>query len=948
MNSISAKNFNIEKNTLQLKKNKVTDNATSESVQMHNEEKLSDVEVGTWQAYSGVTPKNANKKSISREDVFAFLKEKNVIRTDLYEKIADILTDKDDIIHSETFEILKQFNAKNHLIWDSFRLIELSKVNGKINHDLLSFVNNIMEEMPQNKVHYTKDPYNEIVRNLKNKNGSFDSKLMNVLLKHKDVVLKNLMFRPDSITRVLKNKSENFSHSSIDYFDKQLEAGNIVRDILNDIIKGKNKEGDFDFNILDIENEIGVNFARNEAYTVSKMIAELEKVEDKKNLLSFAKSLKNGDEDISGLLELYDKLGFEHSQENTKFLKELLLANRGDALTTANLIIKTGLTAENCTDEKMVVIKNLCENWVSSKVPMFIDAAKYKTGEKKGEWTPENLQKYADIYFSNTYTGEDTVKRLSEYLSLEEDDKALNTFHKLYTLSWNNEFGKKVGVDRSTLDFILSLLTMSNGTTPKRKCFEKVLDKLNRLMEMKLPMSSKDAFENFIVFQDFDVIEKLERVNFEELGVNMGQVSQGVFQYATENELLVFKDYLKNYLKDKSVKDVDINLNPNVSSIVELTIGSSFSNTKLLFNIKKGKPVSEIKEKISLNKDWGTREEKDFEKNIVSTIKYKNKKENYDTFEILQSQSIKKLDKNGELLFEEVLEQSPVNGVYNVKRTYANGKEDNLVSARIDSLSGNEIVEKNLVSFDGTKTYYRYENDKDGNRIMDYRIVDATGKELLNHSVTFEVVDENHFISSRNGKKFEIKFCDDKLTVKNLQNNQVSEIELEEYTKGTSDKLLSLLKQIPGEELFAMKSINLKAFYVTDKVSNAAFDTLEHTIKMKEQYRDIGVLLHELGHAKDHLLFNEINELIHKDKKLFEIYNEEKNLFRENFGDTQLTYIDYFSSDNMDTERAVSEGIAETNALLSVCPKNDAQSIRSQYWQQYFPKTIAYLAKLLH
>ena len=75
MNSISAKNFNIEKNTLQLKKNKVTDNATSVPVQMHNEEKLSDVEVGTWQAYSGVTPKDANKKSISREDVFSFLKE---------------------------------------------------------------------------------------------------------------------------------------------------------------------------------------------------------------------------------------------------------------------------------------------------------------------------------------------------------------------------------------------------------------------------------------------------------------------------------------------------------------------------------------------------------------------------------------------------------------------------------------------------------------------------------------------------------------------------------------------------------------------------------------------------------------------------------------------------------------------------------------------------------
>lgn len=947
MNSIRAKNLNIEKITLPLEKKKVECNNKTELQEQQVEENYSDVGVGTWQVYSGVMTKETKAKSISKEEIFEFLKDKKFSRTDLYEKIADILTDKDGEIHSVTFDILKQYNAKNHSIFDSLRIVELSKVDGKINHNLLSFVNEIMEEIPPNTSYYVKDPYTEIVRNLKNKDGSFDKNVLAILARHKDIVLKGLIVRPNWITSVLKNKASNFSSSSVEYFGKQLEDGIKLQDVLNALVKGKNNDGDFDLNLLLLVQDIEANFSHFDVCTLKSMLGKLEKFEDKDKLLSFAKSLKD-EKHFNEILTLYDKLKFEQTPENTKFFKELLESNRYDFNATANLISQAGLTIENCSGEKMAVLKKLCNEAVSSNIALFIEAAKYKAGDKKGEWTAENLQKYADIYFTNTYEGEVIVKRLSEYLALEEDDKALNTFHKLYTLSWNGKFGSKERIDRGTLDFILGLLTFSSGTTPRRKCHESVLDKLNKLMEMKLPMSSKEAFENFIVFQEFDVIEKLERVNFEELGLKMGQVSDGVFKFASEDELFVFKDYLKTYLKDKRVEDIDINLNPNIRNIVELTEGSTYRNTKLLFDIKKGKPISEVREMSYFNSDNIRREEKDFEKNIVSTTVHKKLKENFDIFEILQSQSIKKLDKNGELLFEEILESSPVNGVYNVKRINADGKEENLVSAHVDSVTGNEIVEKNLVSLDGTKTFYRYEDDKDGNRIMDYRIVDKNGKELLNHSVTFEVVDENHFVSSRNCKKFDIKFYDDKLVVKNMTNGQISEVTLEEYTKGTQDKLIGLLKQIPGDELFAMKSINLNSLCVTNKVPNAAFDPLENTIKMKEKYRDIGVLLHELGHAKDHLLFNEINELIHNDKKLFDIYNEEKQLFRDNFGDAQLSYIDYFSADSMSKDRAISEGIAETNTILSVCPKNDIQAVRAQYWQQYFPKTIAYLAKLLY
>ena len=52
-----------------------------------------------------------------------------------------------------------------------------------------------------------------------------------------------------------------------------------------------------------------------------------------------------------------------------------------------------------------------------------------------------------------------------------------------------------------------------------------------------------------------------------------------------------------------------------------------------------------------------------------------------------------------------------------------------------------------MKSPDGTRTQYLYENDPQGNRIVDYKITDKNGKVLLNKSQTFEVINENKFIS---------------------------------------------------------------------------------------------------------------------------------------------------------------------------------------------------------
>ncbi len=239
-------------------------------------------------------------------------------------------------------------------------------------------------------------------------------------------------------------------------------------------------------------------------------------------------------------------------------------------------------------------------------------------------------------------------------------------------------------------------------------------------------------------------------------------------------------------------------------------------------------------------------------------------------------------------------------------------------------------------------------NDPDGNRIFDYVITDKSGKKLLNQSVTFEVIDENHFVSSRNNKKFDIKIQEDNLIIKDLKTKQTRTLELKNFTRDTKELVLPVLKTLPGDELFKMKEIDLKALCATDKIDNAAFSPAEEAIMIKPKYLDDAILLHELGHAKDELMFKEISEKMNKDPGLQEIFNEEKNTYREHFGDSELTKIGYFTADyHYLGANSVHEGIAETNTILSTCPKNEIQSVRSHYWQQYFPRTIAYLAGLL-
>lgn len=924
-----------------------------------NVEKVSEigtvpVDASLLKAYIGVQA----EKTISKQELFGYFDSIGFINQSKYDEVYESLCDKNGVITERAFNFLKRFQEKKYPFLLSVKLFKAAKEEGKINYKALFLADSIMDKNPRNNYFSGRDYCYDVLQNTKDENGFFNDIVLKFITQNSEELKPYMQRDTRFVFSPIKNKEGKLDLKAIDYADKKLSEGVPFSEVTKQIYNLKDKNGNLSYDVKFINDrlsghfdnyltkavkDIALTFPQDKFNERNDFIDLMISMKDDRNLQETLNFIKNTKSDKN------DKSGLEYNKQSISFVKDISESSYLGKDKLKIILSKLNLPYTKLSAHDIASLKTLCQSVNTEDIETFIDASVWKTGDKKGQFSVENLEKYLDIYQKNRqFMNINDINFLAGCFSLEEDDKALSLFQKLHTLRWGkaSKYGFDEMLNKNTLNFILQLLCLEKNGKATRPCYSKVIENINKLFSMELPMSSKDAFENFIMYQDINTIKKLEKVNFQELGLKTGQISQGIFQYATEDELLHFKEYLKEYLKDKKVEDVDINLNTNISSIVEITTGSDRDKTKLLYDIKNGVPTAEIKEY-----KWDkriTRQEHDFKNNTVSEQKMKIVKENYSEYEILESQSLKKMDKNNNLIFEETIEKSPIDGVFNITRRNADGSKDIICNASKDS-TGNEIIEKNMESLDGTKTYYRYESDPSGNRILDYHITDKNDKPILKQSLTFEVKDENHFVSSRNNKKFDIKLVDNNLIVKDLQTTKTAVLELQNFTKNTYPLLVKVLKQFPGDELFKMKELNLKAFYLNNKASNAAYNPKDEEIFMNENYIDTGVLLHEWGHGKDSLMFKEINETIKDDKKLREIYNQEKQAFRNYFGDSQLSEIGYFMSDyHYLGNDSIKEGIAETNTLLSVYPKDKSQAIRSHYWQQYFPKTIAYLATLLN
>lgn len=319
-------------------------------------------------------------------------------------------------------------------------------------------------------------------------------------------------------------------------------------------------------------------------------------------------------------------------------------------------------------------------------------------------------------------------------------------------------------------------------------------------------------------------------------------------------------------------------------------------------------------------------------------------------------------NKSGKVLRTEYTQKSEIPGVMDIKYVYPNGKKEQISSGKIDKKSGITSIKKNMVSSLGTKTEYLFEDDPQGNRLSDYKITDKNGKVLLQNSETFEVIDKNHFISSKNGQKYEITADDlsvpaSKYTVTVKDLNKPERIATFETTRdiiGDYKEMIKVLKKLPGEELFKLKENTTKLYGMKDVLDS--FSLTNESTREIHTGDDLFVILHELGHAVDmkdvDMLRKEatMHKAIFEDKKFNEIYTKEKAAFTKAFPNAQRNHINYFIDQETHYNGKIGgkkETIAEANALLTTAKSHEVLAMRSQYLQQHFPETIAYLDKKL-
>lgn len=380
----------------------------------------------------------------------------------------------------------------------------------------------------------------------------------------------------------------------------------------------------------------------------------------------------------------------------------------------------------------------------------------------------------------------------------------------------------------------------------------------------------------------------------------------------------------------------------------------TFENNNKLYNLKNNSVTILTLKKIKKNK------------NAFLDSK-KLLRAEFETFDLSYGSFIRKSGYN----------ESKIRGEFENTEITEAGKVYKNGLAEIDKNKG-EHIEKHLTSPDGTVTDYIFANDKKGNRYFYYKITDENGKVLYETTKNFKVLSENHFQSSADGINYDIVFDENKVRVKKSGgNNETAEYKLKDFTKEdyknlaeeirqceqtpiilqklaageitlgeialdkkifdkyTADKrLIKVLKNLSGEEWFALKHAEVYAL-ISDNEKGTAH-SLGKCIQLGKENLLLSIIEHETGHEKARAL--NLND----DEKLKKIYEKEKALFTTSLPDIAVCQAGYFLRNII--ANGLSETTAEANLIINAPSKWKDTGSRTMFLQQYFPKTIAYIA----
>lgn len=556
-------------------------------------------------------------------------------------------------------------------------------------------------------------------------------------------------------------------------------------------------------------------------------------------------------------------------------------------------------------------------------------------------------------------------------------EKALNTLKEIKT---KNAFGR----DTSKFNIAqMNVLSYTLAQEPKKWNSVYALAQKDYIDGGTVAMFSKEPLEKLDTLREYSDVKnskskpKYTEANLREVARNTNTEEIQKLQPLTKTSLDVkniigMRELPEKFIGKITNKVIDFEKNVCKNNVEEIVFVENNSD-RAAYNIT-AKTGDNTLKSVLLDKDLKTdaaetvsvyrtgndiyeiKKVNDYRNNTISKVRFKLDKENGNYPVVTHEVRVVK-DKNDNVVKTEYTAPSEVPGIFDIKVQYPDGKTDIVSSGTVNKKTGITTVKKNMTSLDGTKTEYLYEDDVNGNRLSDYKITDKNGNVLLQKSSTFEVVSPNKFISSNNNDKYEIVVNEKTIDVKDMNNpKRFAKIDIDRSLLGNKRKLLQSLKQMPGEELIKLSQSTNKLVGIGTPLESY-YQPDDKSIHSSDQ---LFVVLHELGHARDYRdlnvdseeeYYNTINKTISSDVKLLRIYEDEVEKFNKAFPDAQRDHIDYFINtlNHYGGELGgLMETVAESNAILTTPKTMDLLAIRSQYLQQYFPKTIAYLSNVLN
>lgn len=341
----------------------------------------------------------------------------------------------------------------------------------------------------------------------------------------------------------------------------------------------------------------------------------------------------------------------------------------------------------------------------------------------------------------------------------------------------------------------------------------------------------------------------------------------------------------------------------------------------------------------------------DYRKARAKTYKIAQYKSNFND-DVLQKISIVHYDEDQNTLYTKIYKPSLIDGVYEISKIYPSGRKEKISFCKWDYNSSG--YEKHLTSPLGDKTDVYYKKTDDGFEEFRYKITSKNSKVLCDFTRTSRVIDDNHRVTTFNDREYHIFYRTDSIEIYDVKENKRHIIDLKKFSSDNNFALIEMLKEIPADELIKMDGL-INRITKIDKF-NSSFNYGNRNLTLGF---DKAIFEHEFGHAK------KINDLTAKEvveglcgsensrdyygdfSELVGIYNQERRFAIENLPSGVLAEFDYFLGDEYANKRVYSrplnELIAEVNLIQTMPLFQKELFFRTQFLQECFPRTIAYL-----